>query len=81
MKIDRCGLDRVEHWIRPTLPSVVTIPVEKDGREFAIYVCSLDLLSNKTAQSLPGYRGEERDKELQAVAKEIANKLEIEPAE
>jgi hypothetical protein len=62
MKIDRCGLDRVEHWIIPTLPSVVTIPVENN---VVIYVVS---------------RGQS-DKELQAVAKKIADKLEIEPEE
>lgn len=72
MKVERCGLDRVEHWIEPTLPSVITIPVVKGGKEFVIYLSVLPLKKGSYITT---------DRELQAVAKEIANKLEIEPAE
>jgi len=72
MKTDRCGLDRIEHWILATLPSVVTIPIKKDDKEFVIYVSVP--LSVPTTKNFP------TDKELQDVSKEIADRLEFEPA-
>ena len=36
MKTDRCGLDRIEHWILATLPSVVTIPIKKVGSNLSL---------------------------------------------
>ena len=67
MKVERCGLGRVEHNIKPLMSSVVTIPIEKDGKEFVLYV------------SVPFMDLPQTDKELQYAAKEIADKLELEP--
>ena len=66
MKVERCGLDRIEHLIRPPMSSSITIPVESNGKEFVIYI------------SVPMYLPP-TDKELQDVAKEIADKLEAKP--
>jgi len=71
----RCGLHRVEHGIRPLLANAVTIPIEKDGKEFVIYVSSI--VNPFSPHSFTRYY----DKELQDFAKKIADKLEIEPAE
>jgi len=68
MKVERIGLDRIEHFIKPTMPRVVTIPVEKDGKHFVIYVSILPFMEEGVL-----------DKELQDVAKEIVDKLEAKP--
>jgi hypothetical protein len=67
MKVERCGLDRIEHHIQPPMPSVVTIPIEKDGRKFVIYVSVSPFLQELR---------EEWEKGLKVVAKDIADKLE-----
>jgi len=67
MKVDRSGINYVESWVKPCLPSTVTIPVEKDGKHFVVYV------SVSVFPSLPS------DAELISLAGEIADRLEIEP--
>jgi hypothetical protein len=68
MKIERRGLDKVEHWIKPVLLRAITIPLkDNNGKEFVLYV------------SIPPIDFAPDDKELQDVAKEIADKLEAKP--
>jgi hypothetical protein len=74
VKVDRSGINVVESWIKPCLPSTVTIPVEKDGKHFMIYVSAAPR----------GIFGEifilcPSNLELMSLAKEIADRLEIEP--
>jgi hypothetical protein len=68
MKVERTGLGTVERWIKPALPSVITIPVkDNNGKQFVIYL------------SVPPIDDFATDKELQDVAEEIADKLEAKP--
>ncbi len=76
MKVEKCGLDTIEHWIRPALPSVITIPIISKGKPFVIYVSSL--VSEEDVND--NFKGaSESLLELQNIAKEIANKLEAKP--
>ena len=76
MKVEKCGLDIIEHWIKPSLPSVITIPIVSKGKHFVIYVSSLVSVED-VADNFKG--ASESLSELQDIAKEIADKLEAKP--
>ena len=65
MKLDLYGINKIEHHIRPLLPSAITIPVEKDGQEFVIFISA----------GSPWQDSPPSDKELQNVVKEIVDKI------
>jgi len=82
MKVERSGLGKVERWIKPALPSVITIPVkDSNGKQFVIYVSVLPFspLIDEDPSDQLFEREQLLEKELQDAAKEIADKLEAKP--